>query len=288
MDRPLVFALSALLCYGLADFVYKRAATAGIRADRLVMVQAWFFCPLVFLYALAVGRLVPVPAASWGLLAGVLSLAGFYFFARSLASGAVSTNASIFRLNFIVTVMLVIGLLGEPLTVLKAVGLAIALLATWLLVGAASNADRRADGARKRSLIEVAIATLSFGTANFVHTVGLRHGALPETLAVAQAAVFMPLATLSVYVVDRRLRPATVTYRYSVIAAFLLAGATLLLLRGIAAGQATVVVPVSQMGFIVAAVLGIAVLHERLTLRKAVGLVAALAALAALAASAPS
>jgi hypothetical protein len=33
-------------------------------------------------------------------------------------------------------------------------------------------------------------------TANFFHAVGLGHGILPDTLAVAQAAVFMPFATL--------------------------------------------------------------------------------------------
>ena len=85
-----------------------------------------------------------------------------------------------------------------------------------------------------------------------------------------------------------RLRPAAVTYRYSLTTAVLLLGATLLLLSGIAAGPATVVVPVSQMGFIVAAVLGVTVMGERLTLRKTVGLGSALAALAVLAASAPS
>jgi transporter family protein len=288
MDQPLVFAFGALLCYGLSDFVYKRAAAATIRADHLVMVQAWFFGPLVLLYAAASGRLVPTGAAAWGLLAGCLSLAGFYFFARSLASGAVSTNASIFRLNFIVTVVLVIGLLGEPLTRLKALGLGFALLATWLLVGAAAGGDRPTDRDGNRSLVEVAIATLSFGASNFMHTMGLRQGTLPETLAVAQASVFVPLATLSVYAVDRRLRPAVATYRYSLLTAVLLLGATLLLLRGIAAGPATVVVPVSQMGFIVAALLGVAVMGERLTLRKAVGLASALAALAMLAASAPA
>lgn len=286
MDRPLFFAFGALLCYGLSDFVYKRAAMAGIRANHLVMVQAWFFGPLVLLYAWASGRLVPTGPAAWGLFAGALSLVGFYFFARSLASGTISTNASIFRLNFIVTVVLVIGLLGEPLTILKALGLAFALLATWLLVGAAGDGQRRPDRDRRRSLVEVAIATLSFGASNFVHTVGLRQGALPETLAVAQAAVFVPLATFSVYAVDRRLRPAEVTYRYSLVTAVLLLGATLLLLRGIAAGPATVVVPVSQMGFIVAAVLGVTVMGERLTLRKAFGLISALAALGVLAASA--
>ncbi len=80
------------------------------------MAQAWFFCPLVILYALATRTLVLDPAALWGSLACAFIYIGFYYFIRSLAAGSVSTNASIFRLNFIVTVLLVIALLGEPLT----------------------------------------------------------------------------------------------------------------------------------------------------------------------------
>ncbi len=285
MEPSLVFALSALVCYGLSDFVYKRSAVAGIRADHFLMVQAWFFWPLVVAYALATGRLVVVPAASWGLLAGALALAGFYYFLRSLASGAVSTNASIFRLNFIVTVVLVIVLLGEPLTLRKMLGLALALLATWLLVGEATSPASAAKSDRKRSLLQVVGATLSFGAASFAHTVGLRHGALPETLAVAQASVFMPLATFSVWLADRAIRPAAVTFRYGAVASVLLLAATLFLLRSIAQGSASVVVPISQMGFIVAALLGIVVLGEHLTIRKAVGLFATLLALAVLATS---
>jgi uncharacterized membrane protein len=52
-----------------------------------------------------------------------------------------------------------------------------------------------------------------------------------------------------------------------------------------AAGQASVLVPIAQMGFVVAALLGIFVLRERVTLRKVMGLVLGLAALAALAGS---
>jgi drug/metabolite transporter (DMT)-like permease len=283
MDRPVAFAVVALICYGLSDFTYKRAAAAGIRADHFLMVQGWFFCPLVILYALATQRLVPDRAALWGSLAGVLLLIGFYNFIRSLASGSVSTNSSIFRLNFIVTVVLVVALLGEPMTVSKAAGLGLALLATWLLIG--GGASESPGQARTRSIVQVVGATLCFGAANFLHTVGLRQGALPETLAVAQAAVFMPLATLAVYIADRRLRPPSVTFRYSSIAAVLLVGATISLLRGIAGGQASVVVPITQMGFIVAALLGIARLGERLDLRKASGLLSAMAALGLLAAS---
>ena len=208
MSQPIAYALVAMVCYGVCDFIYKQAATAGIRADHFLMVQAWFFCSLVILYALATGTIVLDPAALWGMLAGVLAFVGLYYFIRSLVAGAVSTNASIFRLNFIVTVALVVVLLGEPLTLRKITGLAFALLATWLLLGAGGPAaDPAAGDARRRSLLQVAVATLAFGAANFFHTVGLRHGAVPETLAVAQAAVFMPLATIVVYGADRKLRP---------------------------------------------------------------------------------
>ena len=283
MSQPLVYAVAAMVCYGLSDFVYKQAAGAGIRADHFLMAQGWFFFPLVVIYALATRTLVLDPAALWGSLAGAFLFVGFYYFIRSLTAGSISTNASIFRLNFIVTVLLVVAFLDEPLTPNKIAGLAFALLATWLLVGGGVSADRKPSDARSRSLIQVAVATLAFGASNFFHTVGLRHGAVPETLAVGQAALFMPLATVLVYLADRKLRPPPVTFRYSAMAAVLLLGATIFLLRSVAGGQASVLVPITQMGFIIAALLGILVLREPVTARKAIGLVSALAALAALA-----
>ena len=257
MNQSIVYAILAMVCYGVSDFIYKQAATAGIRADHFLMAQGWLFCPLVIVYALATHTLVLNAAALWGSLAGAFVFIGFYFFIRSLAAGSVSTNASIFRLNFIVTVLLVVVWLGEPLTPSKIAGLALALLATWLLLGVSASAGRAPDDARRRSLGLVALATLAFGTSNFFHTMGLRHGALPETLAVAQAALFMPLATVVVYVVDRKLRPPLVTFKYSAPAAIVLLGATISLLRSVAEGQASVLVPIAQMGFVVAALLGI-------------------------------
>jgi len=285
MGQPVVYAVVAMVCYGLSDFIYKQAASAGIRADHFLMAQGWFFCPLVILYALATHTLVLDPVALWGSLAGVFIFIGFHYFIRSLITGSVSTNASIFRMNFIVTVILVVILLGEPLTASKIVGLALSLLAAWLLLGAGDNAERTPNEAGRRSLVQVVIATLAFGTSNFFHTVGLRHGAVPETLAVAQAALFMPIATVVVYFTDRTLRAPPVTFGYGAAAAIILLGATIFLLRGVADGQASVLVPIAQMGFIIAALLGIFVLRERVTIRKAVGLVSALAALAVLAKS---
>jgi len=271
-----------MVCYGMTDFIYKKAAAAGIRSDHFLMAQGWFFAPLVTFYAWATQTLAPDWAALWGSLAGLFAFIGLYCFLRSLSLGSVSTSAPIFRMNFIVTAMLAIGLLGESMTPTKLAGLAVALLATWLLVGAERSAEGVRNERRHRSLVWVAVATIAFGASNFFHTVGLRHGVVPETLAVAQAALFMPLATAVVYVADRALLPPRLSFRYAATAAVVLLAATILLLRAVANGQASVLVPIAQMGFAIAALLGIFVLGEPITVRKATGLLAALAALAAL------
>ena len=102
-----------MVFYGLADVVYKRAATAGVKPHHFLMAQAWFFAPAVLIYALASGQLHVVPAAAWGAVAGLCVFAGLYNFSRSLREGAVSVNAPIFRLNFTITAALAVIVLGD-------------------------------------------------------------------------------------------------------------------------------------------------------------------------------
>ncbi len=79
MNQPILYAMVAMVCYGLSDFIYKQAAAATIRADHFLMAQGWFFCPFVILYAFATGTLIPDPAALWGSLAGVFIFIELYY-----------------------------------------------------------------------------------------------------------------------------------------------------------------------------------------------------------------
>lgn len=273
------YALAALVCYGLGDFIYKRATAAGVKPHHFLMGQAWCFTPAIFLYATATGTLVLAPSALWGGLAGLFIFVAFYQFLRSLAAGAVSIAAPIFRLNFVITAILAIIVLHEPLRLAMPAALALALVAIWLLLG---GLDWRAHLDRG-SLAAVLIATVSLGAANFFHTMGLRHGSPPETLLAAQAAVFTTLSTSFVRVVDGAIAPPPNIWKHTAAAAAVLICAFLFMLHGIARGPASVLVPIAQMGFVVTAALGIIVLREPITARKAAGLGAALAALTVLA-----
>jgi len=279
----IAYALGALLLYGLADFVYKRGAAAGAAPHRFLMVQTWFFTPLAVLYGVGSGTLAFGPGALWGAAAGVLVVIGYYNFAWSLRHGAVSTNATIFRLSFAVTAGLAIVVLGEALTLSKIAGLALAFLAVWLLLGAPAPVDDRAKREQSASLVRVIVATVAVGFASFAYKLGLRQGAAPIALVVSQGVVAVTLSTAFTAWIEGEIRPSRAALRYAPVSAALLVVAFVLLAYGLERGEASVVVPVAQMGFVVTALLGFVFLREPLTARKIAGLVAALLALASFA-----
>src|SRR6266705_5149341 len=205
MTPGIEYALGAMLLFGLGDLVYKRGAAAGAQPHHFLMLQSWVFTPTVALYGLATGSL-EFSAASvlWGALAGVFALVGFYNFARSLRSGSISINAPVFRLSLVLTAALAIAVLDEPLTAFKVAGIALALAAAWLLLGGPVEAGRESRAA----LMRVLVATAAVGIGNFIYSLGLRAGATPGSLMVAQAGIVCPLATLFAGAVDRGIRPS--------------------------------------------------------------------------------
>src|SRR5437867_3836997 len=283
MSEGIGYALGAMLLYGVADYAYKRGASAGAPPHQFLMVQTWFFSSLALLYGLVSGTLAFNAGALWGATAGVLVVVGYYNFALSLKSGAISTHATIFRLSFAVTVALAVLMLGERLTAPKLAGLALVVVAVWLLLAAPSAGTGGARRESRSSLLRVLVATVAVGILSFTYKVGLRNGATPIALVVIQGLVAVTLSTGFTAYIDRRIRPSRAAWSHAPIAAVLLVIAFIFLAKGLERGEASVVVPVAQMGFIVTALLGFLLLREPFTARKGAGLAAALAALASLA-----
>ena len=282
MAEGVELALGAMMFHGLADWVYKRAAASGVEAHHFLPLQAFFFAPGIFLYGLATGTLVLGVPFAWGMAAGVLVFVALYNFAHSLASGAVSTVVPVFRLSFAITVALAVWLLEESLTGWKVAGLAAALAAVWLLLaGGPASAPR----ATPSSVLRVLVATMAMGIVSLVYKIGALAGGSPATVLTGQASVFLPLATLFAFARDGSFRPPPGAWHHGAMAAVLLLFGLVMLLAGLARGEASVLVPVAQLSFVVTAGLGFVFLRETLTLRKGFGLAFAIAALICLARS---
>ena len=282
MGDAVALALGAMILLGLTDLVYKRGAAAGVQARHFLMLQGWCFLPGVLLYGIFTGTLELARPMLWGMGAGLFVFIALYNFARALKSGSVSVVAPIFRLSFTVTAALAVLLLGEPLTAWKITGLAAALGAVWLLLGADAG-PASADGTVRSALGQALVAMAAIGVANFLYKVGAATGGTPATFIAGQAILFMPLATAFVWKMDGSVRPPRFAWRYAATAAGLFLVALVMLFESLSRGEASVLVPISQMGFVVTAVVGVVFLGEPVTVRKAAGLAFALAALACLA-----
>lgn len=283
MTAGLGLALAAMLCFGLADVVYKRAAAAGAAPHRLIMIQASCLGACVLVYALVTRTLVASAAAWWGAAAGVCAYTGYYHFARSLRAGNVSIVAPVFRLSFTLTAALAVLLLGEALTAPKVAGLAAALVAVWLLLGAPDDAPAADPRAVRGALARVLLATAAVGLANLLYKVGLRGGATPGTMLVAQAACVIALSSSIARRLDGGFPVNGTELRFGLTTGVVLAAAFAFMMESLARGEASVLVPVVQMGFVVTAAAGFLFLGERFTARKGVGLGMAVAALGCLA-----
>ena len=277
-------ALGAMVFLGLADLAYKRGAATGVQAHYFLMGQAWCFAPAVVLYGLVTGTLALDKAFLWGMSAGLFVFIALYNFALSLKSGSISIIAPIFRLSFTVTTALAVLLLGESLTAWKLAGLAAALVAVWLLLGGEAGSTP-APAAARSSLVQALVAMAAMGVANFIYKVGALTGGSPASFIAGQASVFLPLATGFAWMVDRGIRPPRNLWLPAAAAALFFLVALVLLFESLERGEASVLVPITQMGFVVTAGFGLVFLREPFTLRKGAGLAVALAALACLARS---
>ena len=274
-------ALGAMVFLGLADLAYQRGAAAGVRPHHFLLGQAWCFAPAVFAYGLATGTLAMGPAFAWGMGAGVFVFVALFHFARALKAGPVSVVAPVFRLSFTVTVALAVVVLGEPVTGWKVAGFVLALAAVWLLLGAAGG--RTTLPAPRQAIGLALIAMAAMGVANFLYKVGALTGAPPAAFIAGQASIFLPLATAFSWISDRGMRAPRHLWAPASAAAFSFLFALVLLFHSLERGEASVLVPITQMGFVVTATFGVLVLKEPLKARKAAGLACAVAALAALA-----
>jgi hypothetical protein len=124
----------------------------------------------------------------------------------------------------------------------------LALAAVWLLLGAPGPEDAAGRRESRSSLVRVLIATATIGVGNFVYKLGLQAGANPASMITARRRGDT-LATGFAGIVDRRIRPSAPHFATRPGGRFRFAPPV----EGMARAQASVVVPIAQMGFVVTA-----------------------------------
>ncbi len=302
-----LLALGAMLCLGTSDFLNKRAMRASVPRTEFLVVQSVFFIATTAVLLPFLGGLSWSPYLALAVVCGLVTFGSYFSVLRALSDGEATVITPIYRMGFAWAVALAVVFLGEEITGRKVLGLLLVAAALLLLTATdARNGRRQAaacsteglpvcdDGgdapARARLGVPVAFAVLALvliGTKAFLYKVGAEEGAEAAPFALVQALAFLPAAAASARAQDGAVRASRLALRHAPFNGVLTALASVLLFLALERGEAIIAVPISQLCFVVTAVLAIAFFRERITAAKALGVLAAVAAVLVLSSALP-
>ena len=283
-SQSVALAAGALMIGAVADLLYRVAQQRGIEAPNFVFWQSTIFSGL--LWAVSVGSwlvfggdgpIAFIHSSTWfyGVPAGIIAYAGLTLFVASLRTGDASVNAPIFRLNFVVTAIGAILILGESVTLLKTVGIVLAVLAVLVLLNITKITAIRTN---VRSLLYAVVASVLFGIAGLISKAALDTGdiaavplILTQTVGFQQAAIITLMRT-------RHFSPNRVVVMFAPGIALLQIAWSVLLFESLRIGDASISYPIVQMSFVITAILAVIFLKEEMNWSKGGGLVIAIIA----------
>lgn len=277
MTAGVLFALASMVVHSFADLLYKRGQVRGIVPETFLVFQSYTFGLTSFLIALFAGHL-RLDGTTWkyGPPTGLLAFAASYAFLRSLKRGEAGIHTTILRLSFVLTVLLAIIFLEEPLSARRVAGLLSAILAiSAFLPLALSAGGRRGD---LPSLLLALLAMVFLGGLHFVYKLAAMEGVEAPSLMFVQFC-FYSSSAMAYSALTTRFRRTPETLSHGLLAGVLIASALTLLIYALRLGDASVMVPIQQMSFVLTAFLAIFFFKESFSPLKGLSLALAVASI---------
>lgn len=268
MSYGVGFALLSLLLSGFNDVLFKRYSIGGRSRGMLI-----FGVGLLWTLAqLGIAQIQNTPlefnqaTLNFGLKAGIFLLFSNLLLLESLGRIDVSLVSTIYRLNTIGVILLSFVFLDEPFGWLKGLGISIGLLAVILLYQGQNSASYQ-----KQLLLFVGVATIaSFLRAAYgVSTkAGLLEGGNRNTMLLIISSSWVVGGAVYALLREKRFRLTWEKSRFILLSSFLVVGVANFLMLAVQHADASKVIPIANMSFVIALLIAVALKMEKLTAKK--------------------
>ncbi len=278
----IAFAVGSMICAAMNDLVFKIYAEKK-KSIGLYMAVIGTVWTLVFFIRYGTGEAFPELISrqllTWGLISGIFSALANILFIESMARNEVGTCSIIYRLNLAPAALMAFFILGEEATLIKLIGIALAVGATLLFFKSTNNIDTNRSESNIPGLwIVVLAAMLRAGMG-----ITFKYALVPSSDINAFLVIngFVWVISGIIYHLVKTPKTADLNNLYQIIffgliSGFLVCGIVLFMALALRAGQASTVLPVAQLSFVITAAAGIIFLGEPFSRRKAGGFVMAI------------
>jgi len=276
----ILLALLSMFLVGIADFVYSRAVRKGVSRATMICSQGAIFFPTVTIWTIIEGSYDWTPYAFLGSIAGLLIFFGTYAFMKSVHLGEASVSTPIYRISFVITAIVAICFLNEPMTYRKGLGFLFA-AASILFLSEFPLSIKAIPKDRAASILWAIAAMISLGILNVVYKIGVSHGVAPSMLLHSQAIFFNIVVYIYAFYTQGGPRFSRTGWAHASITATTLSTGLIALLAAFREGEISVVTPIAQLSFVVSALMATFWLREKFTIRKTAGIFLAIATIGA-------
>lgn len=268
MNLSVAFALLSLLFAGLLDVVFKRYAWVD-RSRGMYMLGigvVWGLIQCLIVLASGAGFQLDGETLAFGLAAGLLLSLANLCLIESLTHIDVGLASTIYRLNTVGVVALAAIFLAEPITAVKTTGVLLGVAAATMLYERGRHAAHERLFALYFWLAVLAsVLRACFG---IVTKAAALRGVDLQSLLLVNGPVWIAVGGLYAILRERGLRVTVAKLKYSMVSGALVCGVANFLMLALALGEASVVVPIANMSFLVALLISAGLGMERLSLRK--------------------
>lgn len=273
-------ALMCLVTSGLLDLVFKLYTARRQSIGLLIFGTGcvWLLLHSTLLYTTRIPFSVSPATWQFGLLAALAVTVSNIVLLECLRRMPISSASTIYRLNTIPLVMMAVAFLGEQLSPLRGAGI-LAGLVTVLLLYRSTDNKHTAVGLYTALIIIAACVRALYG---LFTKAGIANGADANTMMLLAACGWIVGGLCYARFREGTLRICAVAAGFMLIAGTLVFGVVWLLTTALTLGDASMVIPIANMGFVAAFGFSLLWRLEALTLRKTLAVLSAITSVALL------
>lgn len=285
MSYAILFALLSLFSAGLLDVVYKRYSRKDRSRGTYVfgIGVVWFVLQTVTLAVSGESLVVDTPSIHYGLFAGLCLTLSNLLLLESLTHINISLGSTVYRLNTIGVVVMAFLFLGEELGSLKLLGVSLGVVAVGLLYKPDSKAITTEKHDHFLPFFLIAVAASLFRAGYGVITRGgILNKADPQTMLLICALCWVFGGALYARFREGRFRLTMKKAGYSLVSGILVFLVVAFLMLAVKYGEASIVIPIANMSFVMAMLLSVLLRYETFNFRKGAAMIVACLAIGAL------
>ncbi len=275
MSAAIGFALISLLFAGVNDVVFKRYSRRERSRGMFVLGIGivWGILQLLALVTQGQQLDVATPTLAFGIAAGAMVTLSNLLLLESLTHLDVSLGSTVYRLNTVGVVILSFIFLGEPMNPVKLLGIGFGVIAVlYLYRDRPTHVEVHALSLFFWVAVSASVLRAGYGV---TFKAGLSQGAHAPTMMLIAAASWILGGFCYAWLRERRVRITRKKLGYSALSGVLVFVIINSLILALERGQASIVVPIANLSFIVALALSVAMKMERFTMRKTIATVCA-------------